>query len=79
LEEESGDGEIRVLGCATGAARFFLAQRTKTGRNIQNNNKIYPVAIKYTKWPQNIPNCQKIYQMATKKTKWHKIDKTAVK
>jgi hypothetical protein len=32
-------------------ARFFLAQHTKTGKNIPNDYKIYQVATKYTKWP----------------------------
>jgi hypothetical protein len=37
-------------------ARFFFAQHTKTGKNIQNNLKIYQMTTKYTKWPRNIPN-----------------------
>jgi hypothetical protein len=33
------------------------------GGTIPNNQKIYRMATKYTKWPQNIPNARKI-------TKW---------
>jgi hypothetical protein len=29
------------------AARFFLVQRTKTGKNIPNYHKIYDMMIKY--------------------------------
>jgi hypothetical protein len=28
-------------------ARFFLAQNTKTGKNIPNDHKTYQMAIKY--------------------------------
>jgi hypothetical protein len=31
-------------------ARFFLVQHTKTGKIYLNDQKIYQVAIKYTKW-----------------------------
>jgi hypothetical protein len=31
-------------------ARFFLLQHTKTGKNRQNNQKMYQMTIKYTKW-----------------------------
>jgi hypothetical protein len=33
------------------AARFFLVQYTKTGKNIPNDRKIYPMATKYTIGP----------------------------
>jgi hypothetical protein len=32
-------------------ARFFLVQHTKTVKTIPNNNKLYQMATKYTKWP----------------------------
>jgi hypothetical protein len=37
--------------------------------NIPNGNKIYQMAIKYTKWPQNIPNGNKIDEMSINFTK----------
>jgi hypothetical protein len=43
------------------AARFFMAQHTKTG-------KMYQITIKYTTCPQNIPNSSKIDQKAIKYT-----------
>jgi hypothetical protein len=30
-------------------------QHTKTVKNIPNDDKIYQVTTKYTKWPQTIP------------------------
>jgi hypothetical protein len=47
----------------TSVARFFLAQSTKTGKNLPNERKIYipnghealKIVVKYSKWPQNIP------------------------
>jgi hypothetical protein len=46
----------------TGFAMFFLAQHTKTRKNIPNDHKMYPMAMKFTNWPQNIANGNKIYQ-----------------
>jgi hypothetical protein len=43
----------------TRVARFFLVQYSKTGKNIPNDHKINPKAIKYTKWLSNIPNGKK--------------------
>jgi hypothetical protein len=42
----------------TGVARFLLVKHTKRGKNIPYDeiiHKIYPMAVKQTKWPQNIP------------------------
>jgi hypothetical protein len=39
---------IRLCRVYSRVARFFLAQHTKT-------EKIFQMAIKYTRWPQNIP------------------------
>jgi hypothetical protein len=39
-----------------------LVQNTKTGKIYQNSNKMYQMAIRYTKWLSNIPNDHKIYQ-----------------
>jgi hypothetical protein len=56
-------GELHLLtSCRpTGAARFFLVQHTKTGKNVPsdkqkvpNGYSIYHINTKYTKWPQNI-------------------------
>jgi hypothetical protein len=47
--------EIRVRARV---ARFFLAQYTKAGENIQN----YQLPIKYTQWLHNIPNEQNVKQ-----------------
>jgi hypothetical protein len=30
---------------------FSWSKRTKTGKNIQNNQKLFQITIKYTKWP----------------------------
>jgi hypothetical protein len=32
----------------------FLVKNTKTGRNIPNCHKIFPMAVKQTKWSSNI-------------------------
>jgi hypothetical protein len=42
----------------TSVARFFLAQHTQTGKNIQNYHKIYQMATKY------------LFQTTVKQTKW---------
>jgi hypothetical protein len=44
------------------AARFFLVQRTITGKNIPNHQKMYQMSITYTKCPLNIPNGNEIDQ-----------------
>jgi hypothetical protein len=36
---------------AAGLPDFLLVQHTKTGRNIPNYHKIYPMATKYTQLP----------------------------
>jgi hypothetical protein len=51
-------------------ARFVLVQRTKTGGNIPNDQKMYQMDMKYvfqmtpkyTNWPQNISSGHKIKQ-----------------
>jgi hypothetical protein len=43
-------------------ARFFLAQHTKTKKNLPNDHKISQIANTYTKWTENLPNGHKIYQ-----------------
>jgi hypothetical protein len=43
-------------------ARFFLAQCTKTVKNIPNYHHIYQMSIKYFKWPYNRPNVYNMYQ-----------------
>jgi hypothetical protein len=51
---------IMILTCTvtysvwTRTARFFLAQHTKTGKNIPNYHKLYQMAIKYTTY-QHLP------------------------
>jgi hypothetical protein len=47
----------KIGGLIGRVARFFLVQNTKTGgkytklpQNIPNGHKIFPIAVKYTKW-----------------------------
>jgi hypothetical protein len=46
---------------AVSVAGFFLAQHTKTGKDVPNDekytegHKMYQMAVKYTKLPHNIP------------------------
>jgi hypothetical protein len=47
-------------GTVTRVARLFLVKRTKTGKNIPNDHKIYQIATKFSKLPQNLANCHKI-------------------
>jgi hypothetical protein len=43
-------------------ARFILLKNTKTGDNVPNEHKIYPMAKKYTKWQKySVPRPSKIY------------------
>jgi hypothetical protein len=43
-------------------ARFVLVQTYQNRKNIPNDQRLYQLAINYTKWPQNIPNGHKIYE-----------------
>jgi hypothetical protein len=49
------------FGKQSRVARFFLVQHTKTGKNLQNDQKIYQMAINFFQWPNNRPNLHKIY------------------
>jgi hypothetical protein len=43
--------EALVIMLSVRVARFFLVQNTyKTGENIPNGHKIFPMAVKETKW-----------------------------
>jgi hypothetical protein len=42
-------------------ARFFLEQDTQTGNYVPNENKVYQMVIKNSKYSVNIPNGHKIY------------------
>jgi hypothetical protein len=42
--------------------QIFLGTTYQNGENIQNDYKIYQMAIKYFQWQLNRPNARKIYQ-----------------
>jgi hypothetical protein len=43
------EGKTTAFDVSTTVARFFLIQRTKTGKNVPY--KIFYMATKHTKWP----------------------------
>jgi hypothetical protein len=44
-------GEKKMFASLNRIARLFLVHDTKTGKNVPNENKMYRIVIKYSKWP----------------------------
>jgi hypothetical protein len=47
---KSGPEEATTLLLSLRTARFFMVQRTKTGKYIPNDHNIYQMSMKYSKW-----------------------------
>jgi hypothetical protein len=65
--------------CAPGLPDFSWYNTPKRGKiHIQNDHKIYQMAVKYFQWPQNISNGRKIDQVLIKIPRFYNARPTKI-